>query len=184
MSQQERIAQQPNHIGQGKPKLDNIGLAAEKNLQKEEDAFRRVHYLREIEYQPPHILAPDLPLRKEMQTPVPILETKKREDAYKMLSAKHFEQLSREFRKEKAREKCLMAARAMGASVTAMSSWPINEVNNKIWGAFEEMWDEEPSETTMEEVLPQSDFLNVSYLVLGARRLETILVDLETFSWS
>lgn len=174
-------------MGQEKPKLDNIGPAAEKNPQKEEDAFRRVHYLREIEYQPPqvpHILEPDLPLRKEMQTPVPILETKKREDAHKILSAKHFEQLSREFRKEKAREKYLMAARAMGGSVTAMPSWPINEVNNKIWGAFEEMWDEEPSEAAMEEVLPKSDFLNVSYLVLGARRLETILVDLETFSWS
>lgn len=89
------------------------------------------------------------PLQKETQIPRSVPGAQKRKDANKVTSlAKHFEQLSREFEKERAREKRLSAAKRTRALPVATSR-PIVEVYRNAREAVEEVSDEEPPESTL-----------------------------------
>lgn len=84
--------------------------------------------------------------RKETQIPRSVPGAQKRKDANKVTSlAKHFEQLSREFEKERARQKHLTAAKRTRALPVATSR-PIVEVYRNVREAVEEASDEEPPE--------------------------------------
>lgn len=86
------------------------------------------------------------PPRKETQIPRSVPGAQKRKDANKVTSlAKHFEQLSREFEKERARQKHLSAAKRTRALPVATSR-PIVEVYRNVREAVEEVSDEEPPE--------------------------------------
>lgn len=90
------------------------------------------------------------PPQKETQIPRSVPGgAQKRKDANKVTSlAKHFEQLSREFEKERAREKRLSAAKRTRALPVATSR-PIVEVYSNVREAVEEVSDEEPPESTL-----------------------------------
>lgn len=84
--------------------------------------------------------------RKETQIPRSVPAAQKRKDANKVTSlAKHFEQLSREFEKERARQKHLSAAKRTRALPVATSR-PIVEVYRNVREAVEEVSDEEQPE--------------------------------------
>lgn len=83
------------------------------------------------------------PPRKETQIPRSVPGTQSRKDASKVTSlAKHFEQLSREFEKERAREKRISAKRTRALPVA--TSRPIVEVYRNVQEAVKEVSDEEP----------------------------------------
>lgn len=89
------------------------------------------------------------PPQKETQIPRSVPGVQKRKDSTKVSSlAKHFEQLGREFEKERAREKRLSAAKRTRALPVATSR-PIVEVYRNVREAVEEVSDEEPPEPTL-----------------------------------